>query len=159
MAPTTRRDWTIRAAQEGDVTAAAAAVRELLVELGSTPAARPELEGAVRALLERPSAGLVLLAEADGSLVGLLAASWQIAIHVPGAYAILQDLWVRPAWRGQAIGAALLAELFEHAATNGAGRVEVGLPRESFGAFRRTEAFYRANGFAPLGPRMRRLGP
>ena len=35
-------------------------------------------------------------------------------------------------------------------------RVEVGLPRESFPAIDATAAFYRANGFEALGPRMRR---
>ena len=31
----------------------------------------------------------------------MLAASWQRAIHVPGRYATIQDLWVTPAWRSR----------------------------------------------------------
>jgi branched-chain amino acid aminotransferase len=151
------KDWLIRGAQERDVAAVAAGVHELLVELGSVPAARAALEEVVRALLEQPSAGLILVAEGDAGLVGLLAASWQIAIHVPGDYALLQDLWVHPAWRSRAIGAALLEELLARAQERQVTRVEVGLPRESFAGFQKTEAFYLANGFAPLGPRMRRL--
>ena len=33
----------------------------------------------------------------------------------------------------------------------GIGRMEVGLPRESFAGVAATEAFYSANGFTPLG--------
>ncbi|HXB64855.1 MAG TPA: GNAT family N-acetyltransferase [Solirubrobacteraceae bacterium] len=91
-----------------------------------------------------------------GSLVGVLAMSWQSAIHIPGRYALIQDLWVRPRWRGSGVGAGLLAALFALARARGAARVEVGLPRESFAGIAATEAFYVANGFTALGPRMRR---
>jgi hypothetical protein len=36
-------------------------------------------------------------------------------------------------------------------------RVEVGLPREGFAGLDATTRFYRASGFDPLGPRMRRV--
>jgi GNAT superfamily N-acetyltransferase len=91
-----------------------------------------------------------------GSLVGVLSMSWQCAIHTPGRYALIQDLWVRPGWRGSGVGAGLLAALFALARERGVPRVEVGLPRESFAAVAATEAFYVANGFTGLGPRMRR---
>jgi GNAT superfamily N-acetyltransferase len=92
-----------------------------------------------------------------GAIVGVLAASWQTAIHVPGRYALIQDLWVAASHRGQAIGGALLDALFALARERAMARVEVGLPRESFAGIRATEAFYLHNGFAPLGARMRRL--
>jgi hypothetical protein len=41
----------------------------------------------------------------------------------------------------------------------GVGRIEVGLPRETFAAIGATESFYLGNGFERLGPRMRRLLP
>ena len=55
---------------------------------------------AARALLEHPESGVVLVADADGEIVGVLAASWQTAIHVAGRYGLIQDLWVHPGWRG-----------------------------------------------------------
>ncbi len=100
-------------------------------------------------------AGALLVAEGDGALVGVLAASWQSAMHVPGRYALIQDLWVHPAWRSGGVGAGLLAALFELARERGLARVEVGLPGERFAGLAATEAFYLANGFTPLGPRMR----
>jgi GNAT superfamily N-acetyltransferase len=94
---------------------------------------------------------------AAGELVGVLGASWQRALHVPGRYATIQDLWVAPAWRSAGVGAGLVEALAALARERGAARLEVGLPRRSFAAIDRTESFYAANGFEPLGPRMRRL--
>jgi GNAT superfamily N-acetyltransferase len=148
--------WEIRLAGPEDVAAVAVAVRALLLELGGTPGELGAMEDATSALIEGQAAGVVLVAEIDRELVGVLAASWLTAIHAPGAYALIQDLWVRPDWRSRAVGGELLDALLELARGLGFSRVEVGLPRESFVRFAATEAFYRGNGFAPNGPRMRR---
>lgn len=149
-------DWVVRGAEPGDVAAAAAAVEALLLELGGRPPSRPEIEAETLALIEDPAAGDVLVAVAGGEIVGVLASSWQRAIHVPGRYAVVQDLWVDSAWRSAGVGAALIEALAERAAEQGAPRLEVGLPREDFAAIEKTTAFYGANGFEHLGPRMRR---
>jgi GNAT superfamily N-acetyltransferase len=149
--------WYVRAACEEDVPAIAAAMTELLLELGGTPPATSAMQAAARSLLGDGAAGVLLVAEAEGELVGVLGASWQLAIHVPGRYALIQDLWVAPSWRSQAIGADMLAALCDLAGGRQIARIEVGLPRESFAALGATAAFYRANGFTPLGSRMRRL--
>jgi GNAT superfamily N-acetyltransferase len=149
----------VRAATPEDTTTVAGAVHQLLRELGGTPPPLIEMEKAVRELGGDPTAGALLVAEADGAIVGVLAASWQTAIHVPGAYALIQDLWVQGSHRGQTIGADLLVALCVLVRERGMKRVEVGLPRETFPGIRATEAFYRHNGFAPLGARMRWLLP
>jgi GNAT superfamily N-acetyltransferase len=117
-----------------------------------------------RGLLEDPRLGALLVAESEsdaggeeGTVVGVLTASYQLALHVPGRYALIQDLWVCPAWRGRSVGRELLGALFELARTQGMARAEVGLPRESFAGIRSTEAFYAHNGFEHLGARMRRI--
>lgn len=149
-------EWVVRGAELGDVAAVAVAVESLLLELGGRPPSRPTIEDEVRALIEDESAGDVLVADAEGELVGVLGSSWQRAIHVPGRYVVVQDLWVDPGWRSAGVGAALIESLAEIAAERGAPRLEVGLPREDFAAIEKTTAFYGANGFEPLGPRMRR---
>ena len=154
-----RGGGVIRTAGEDDVVGIADAVEELLVELGGSRPARGEVEAEVRAIVGDPRAGLLLVAERDGRLAGVLGASWQRAIHVPGRYATIQDLWVDSAHRSNGIGAELVAELVRLAAEQGVARIEVGLPKESFAAIDATEAFYRDNGFEHLGPRMRRLLP
>jgi GNAT superfamily N-acetyltransferase len=150
--------WSIRPAGTDDVPAVAAAVAALLAELGGAPPARAAIEAEARAHIEDPSLGIVLVAdrEASGELVGVLTASWARAIQVAGRLLTIEVLWTRREWRDRGIGAALLDALVAEAAAEGAGRVEVGLPREGFAALRATERFYLANGFERLGPRMRR---
>lgn len=151
--------WQVRRATHDDAPAVAAGVRELLIELGGTPPATPALERAARALLDDQQGGALLVADAAGEIVGVLGASWQTAIHVPGRYVLIQDLWVQPCWRGRAIGAGLLAALFELARARQVVRAEVGLPQERYARLAATEAFYLGNGFTPLGARMRRILP
>ncbi len=127
------------------------------LELGGEGPSSAELEAAVRELIGRPEAGLLLVADAGGEIVGVLAASWQFAVHVPGRYATIQDLWVLPAWRSRSIGHDLVMALVREAGERGVRRLEVGLPKETFARIGATEAFYRVNGFQHLGPRMRRL--
>jgi branched-chain amino acid aminotransferase len=147
----------IRAASAGDAPAVATAVEALLIELGGKRPATAALETAARTLAEDRDAGALLVAEHDGEIVGVLAASWQHAIHVPGRYGTIQDLWVHPEWRSRALGRELILSLARQAEESGIPRLEVGLPQESFAQLGATERFYRKNGFDPLGPRMRRL--
>ena len=147
----------VREAGAGDVAGVATAVASLLAELGGRTPTRAEMEAEVQALLDDPQGGSVLIAEADGEIVGVLTASWQRAIHVPGVYATVQDLWVDEDWRSRGVGAELVEAIASQARTRGVSRLEVGLPRETFAAIASTESFYRRNGFEHLGPRMRRL--
>jgi len=154
--------WDVRPARTDDAPAVAAAVAALVDELGGTPPARDAIEAEARAHIEDPSLGIVLVA-APGvggrELVGVLTASWARAIQVAGRLLTIEVLWTRSEWRDRGVGAGLVEALAVAAAAEGAGRVEVGLPRESFPALRATERFYLANGFERLGPRMRRAVP
>jgi len=152
----------VRAARHEDLPAVLAAMGDLLTELGSRPPRASEMAQTARALLEDPRLGALLLAEAGGenvTIVGVLGASYQLALHVPGPYALIQDLWVHPSWRGRSVGRELLAALFKLAREQGMARAEVGLPRESFEGIRATEGFYAHNGFEHLGARMRLVFP
>lgn len=158
----------VRVATHEDLPTIVAAVQELLTELGSRPPDASQMLETARGLLEDPRLGALLVAESgpdadadaggeEGAVVGVLTASYQLALHVPGPYALIQDLWVRPAWRGRSVGRELLGAMFELARSQGMVRAEVGLPRESFAGIRATEAFYAHNGFEHLGARMRRI--
>jgi branched-chain amino acid aminotransferase len=148
---------SVRAATVDDAPAVADAVEALLIELGGERPSATALKEGARRLAEDPSAGALLVAEDGGRVVGVLAASWQYAIHVPGRYGTIQDLWVHPEWRSRALGRELILALVRHAADAGVPRLEVGLPQKSFAGLDATERFYRENDFTPLGPRMRRL--
>jgi GNAT superfamily N-acetyltransferase len=150
--------WRVREATVEDAGPVATALAELLVELSGGGPPLAELERAAADLARDREMGALLVAEAGGEdgIVGVLAASWQHAIHVPGRYGTIQDLWVHPEWRSRAIGRDLVEAFVGVARARGASRIEVGLPRETFERIEATEAFYRANGFEHLGPRMRR---
>jgi len=147
----------VRAASAADAPAVAAAIEALLIELGGERPLTAALEEAARSLAEDAAAGALLVAESEGTIVGVLAASWQHAIHVPGRYGTIQDLWVHAEWRNRALGRELVEALVAVAAELGVPRLEVGLPQEGFAGLEATERFYLANDFSPLGPRMRRL--
>jgi branched-chain amino acid aminotransferase len=156
---------SVRSATHEDIPTVVEALQALLRELGGTLPPTSAMQAVARVLLDNPQAGALLVMEANGTLadadynraiVGVLGASWQTAIHVPGRYALIQDLWVHPDWRGRAIGHELLKALFERARELGIARVEVGLPPERFASLAATQAFYQANGFESLGLRMRR---
>jgi GNAT superfamily N-acetyltransferase len=155
------RSWRVRAATAEDVAHVASAVAQLLTELGGEPPALTAMQDTARALIADRNAGVLLVAEASddpgGAIVGVLAASAQLAMHAPGRYLLIQDLWVDPAWRSQAIGSELLTALAQLARERRMTRLEVGLPRESFSAIRATEAFYLRNSFTLLGVRMRQV--
>lgn len=168
--PSALATWTIREATLEDVPAVAAAVSDLLVELGGKPAPIPELEEATRVVVENPDTGIVLVAalddpqggalsgtQAGGPLAGVLGVSFPYAIRIPGRYGAIQELWVHPAWRGRAVGGDLIVALFKRARDREIYRLEVGLPSESFPNLAATEAFYLNNGFTTIGLRMRRL--
>jgi GNAT superfamily N-acetyltransferase len=149
--------WEVREAVHDDVPAVAAGISELLVELGGKPAALEDLEAAAHALIDDPEAGVLLVAEDEGAIVGVLDVSWQLAIRVPGRYGLIQELWVHPSWRGRTIGGDLMTALYETAREQGVARLEVGLPSERFRHLEATEAFYVTNDFTTVGMRMRRI--
>jgi GNAT superfamily N-acetyltransferase len=155
--------WEVRPAREEDAPAVAAAVTALVTELGGTPPPLAAIEAEARAHIADPSLGMVLAAAPTGTggaeLVGVLTASWARAIQVAGRLLTIEVLWTRSEWRDGGVGATLVEALAAAAAAEGAGRVEVGLPREGFAALRATERFYLTNGFERLGPRMRRAVP
>jgi GNAT superfamily N-acetyltransferase len=156
-APLSGSAWRVRQASGRDAAAVAGGVEKLLVELGGKCPSSQALEAEAQTLVDDPGAGAAFVAEAGGALVGLLVASRQRAMHVPGPYFLIQDLWVDREWRSRKIGADLLAAMADLAQEQGIARIEVGLPRESFVSFQATEAFYARNGFEPLGLRMRRV--
>lgn len=152
-----RAQVATRVAVPADVPAIVGGVSELLREIGGKPAATELLEAAARELIEDPRAGVVLVAQDAGEIVGVLGVSWQRAIRVPGRYGLIQELWVAPSHRRLRLGARLLDDLSALAREQGVGRLEVGLPGERFAQRAATEGFYARNAFEPVGLRMRRL--
>ncbi|HEX4437183.1 MAG TPA: GNAT family N-acetyltransferase [Solirubrobacteraceae bacterium] len=149
--------WSLRSAKPADLPEVTRAICNLLTELAGSAPAPHEIEAAAAELLADPKKGCLMIADSADGMVGVLAASFQHAIHVPGCYCILQDLWTDPSWRSRGVGAGLVAALLSRLSELNIKRVEVGLPSARFDALQVTETFYRQNGFTLLGPRMRHL--
>lgn len=151
--------WTVGLATPRDVPGAARGVARLLEELGAAPPSLERMEDAARAVVHDPSVGSLLVATDEGdAVVGLLGSSWRTAMHRCGRYAVIEELWVEPAWRSAAVGRTLVEALVEGVLPReGIDCVEVGLPRPSFATVEATTAFYRSCGFSAVGARMRRV--
>jgi GNAT superfamily N-acetyltransferase len=120
----THAPFTIRAATASDVESIVAFIRELAEYerlehevVATSDSIRQWLFGA------RPAAE-VLIAEIAGEAVGfaLFFTSFSTFLAQPGIY--LEDLFVRPAYRGAGIGRALLQRVAELACERGCGRLE-----------------------------------
>lgn len=72
---------------------------------------------------------LVLVAEADEGAVGLLVAhlGFPTPVYAPALFAHVDDLYVRPAWRGRGAGRRLLAEAARWARAEGAVHLQAGV--------------------------------
>ena len=114
----------LRPATPDDVTEIHALVHELAAyerqpdDCTATPdALREALFG------PRPAAECVM-AEWDGAVVGFAVFCHNFSTWLARRGLYLEDLFVRPAWRGRGIGKALLAHLAQVAVQRGCGRFE-----------------------------------
>lgn len=83
-----------------------------------------DADGLRRHLFGRRPAAEVLMAEVEGSPAGfaLFFATFSTFVGKPGIY--LEDLFIRPAFRGRGIGRAVLTHLARLALARGCGRLE-----------------------------------
>lgn len=95
---------------------------------------------AAQYLLSAP--GAILLAEQDRQVVGLLSYSLRPNLYHAGLVALIEELVVLPAMRGQGIGGRLLAEALQQIAALGCAEVSVTTMPGNAGAIR----FYRRHG-------------
>ena len=154
-----RRALGVRAGRAEDVPAVAAAVRELLVELGGDAAAarRDARPARARRCSTRPRRRRAR-ARAERGTASRSSGCWRRAgsarSRYPGATRRSRTCGCDPSWRGRGVGASWSRRCGGWRASAEA-RVEVGLPRESFARSARP-SLLPANGFERLGPRMRR---
>ncbi|HVF06054.1 MAG TPA: GNAT family N-acetyltransferase [Frankiaceae bacterium] len=114
----------IRPAAPADVPAVLGLIRELATYEREPDAVVATADG-LRSALFGPSPTVYChVAEADGEVVGfaLWFRNFSTWLGRPGIY--LEDLYVRPAYRGRGLGKALLATLASIATERGYGRVE-----------------------------------
>jgi len=135
----------LRAAIESDVPA----IFELIGELADFEQLRPQMLGRIedlrRHLFVEPRFAHAVVAEWDGKVAGFALYFFNYSTFQcrPGLY--LEDLFVRPEYRGRGVGLALLRELEQRARDLGCGRFEWSVLDWNQSAI----DFYRAFGAEP----------
>lgn len=137
---------TIRPARPDDAETIAALIRELAAYEKLEDKAKATADGLRHHLFGPRPAAEALMAESDGSPAGfaLFFPTFSTFRGQPGLY--LEDLFVRPDYRGQGIGKALLAAVARLAADRGAGRLEWSVLDWNEPSI----AFYRSQGAVPM---------
>jgi GNAT superfamily N-acetyltransferase len=139
-------DITIRPATERDV----ALILELIRGLAEYERLAQEVtatEDTLRRSLFGPSpGGEVVIAEAGGEPVGFALFFHNFSTFVGKRGIYLEDLFVKPAWRGQGVGRKLLVHLAQLAVQRDCGRLEWAVLDWNEPAIR----FYRSLGAQPM---------
>jgi len=120
---------------------------ELLAELFDqeqefTPNVDAQTRG-LRAIIENPQTGVVLIAQIDARIVGMVTLLWVISTALGGRAAILEDMIVTGNARQRGIGRQLLAYAIATARQEGAKRITLLTDSDNSDAQR----FYQQQGF------------
>lgn len=100
-------------------------------------------EGGYLILLARPLAG--------GSPLGFISLVETRALYAGGRFGLIPELYVRPSFRSEGVGRALMASAKTHGSSLGWARLEVTTP--PLPQFERTLQFYEREGFEVAGGR------
>lgn len=147
----------IRRAILADVHAVAAMAGELLIEIMSAIGVQVfnfNLAETTARLIDfiNDEKYVVFVAEgADAGPVGFIALVESHALYAEGAFGIIPELFVRPAFRSQAVGMLLVEQAKAYGKSRGWTRLEVTTP--PLPQFDKTLAFYERDGFAITGGR------
>jgi len=88
------------------------------------------------------SAGTILLAESQGSIVGLLTYSLRPDLYHAAKSCLIEELVIRDDKRGQGVGSALIAELYSRLSSQDCAEVSLAVMPDNTGAIR----FYKRHG-------------
>lgn len=152
----------IEPARVNEIDTVLALVEDLLAELGEegqefAGVDRSKLELDIRRNLD-PESGrftALLAKEEAGTAVGILTLSENFAIYAGGQYGVIDEMYVRPAYRSQGIGLQLVETALQIARGRAWFRLEVTGPENEPGT--RALRFYERMGFEHTGPKLRRL--
>lgn len=149
----------IRQAQASDAGIVAELVHALLSELTPPEKEQPKAENVLAStmrLLNKDGGVWAFLAENEwGDAVGVLTLHECAAIYAGGIFGEISEFYVIPLARSAGVGPELLKEAIRFGHTREWKRLEVGAP--AVPRWDRTVAFYRRNGFAEVGPRLKCL--
>ena len=152
----------IARAQAADAAMIAELVGELLHEIGTAIGSgafsfdSADTETRARTwLINGTYTVFVAYSDSGNEVMGFLAVYESYGLYAEGAFGTIPELYVRPAFRSQGVGARLLAEARQFATSKQWTRLEVTTP--PLPQFDRTLAFYERHNFRVSGGRKMRM--
>jgi GNAT superfamily N-acetyltransferase len=133
-------------------------VFELIEELSAPKPAAVAKAAVLKTTRELLAGSLIsaFLAESNNSdPAGVLTLNACAAIYAGGRFGEITELYVRPPFRSQSVGAQLIQAAVEFGKVQGWTRLEVCAPPVP--PWERSVSFYQKNGFLLLGPRLKLL--
>jgi len=133
-------------------------LREIMAMIGTSVFGfyREETEARARSWMADGKYSVLPARDADrGEPLGFLALYESFALYAEGSFGTIPELFVRPAYRSNGVGAALLSEVKRMGQAKGWRRLEVTTP--PLPQFDRTLAFYQQQGFSISGGRKLKL--
>ncbi|MBA2623220.1 MAG: GNAT family N-acetyltransferase [Chthoniobacterales bacterium] len=131
---------------DADSAAAAVALLRAQLEEHDIETSLEDLREVTRTVLADGRFGFILLAAVNGEAVGLAYAAAHLSAEHGGTIGWLEELYVRPAWRGRGVGGRLVCDVITRAQELGWRGVEL----EIVAGHERAISLYLRNSFQPL---------
>jgi GNAT superfamily N-acetyltransferase len=129
-------------------------LRDLYIELGEEAESIQFLnESLINTLVRTGQTEVYIAYTAQGEAAGLITLTVSQAIYAGGFYGVIDEMYVRPAFRSAGIGALLVAHVKALAKNRGWKRIDVTTPTEP--RWQRTQSFYKNCGFKFTGSKMK----
>jgi ribosomal protein S18 acetylase RimI-like enzyme len=133
----------IRLARPEDVSALVALLTLLFSQEAEFVADPARQERGLKLILSDPSRGDILVAVTGGQIVGMVSLLPVVSTALGAPTAILEDMIVKPEFRGQGIGQSLIKAAKTHAREKGYARITLLTDGDNAAA----QGFYEALGF------------
>ena len=119
-------DFFIRQARPGDIPGMCGLLSELFsIEADFTPDLEKQARGLSFLIGDKSGSSIVLVAEKDGSIIGMCSAQTLISTSEGGIVGLLEDLIVKKEYRGRGVGTRLISEIISWCKENNVSRLQL----------------------------------
>lgn len=144
---------SIECANLDDVASLAGLLDILFTQEADFTADRSKQERALRLIIEKPETGVIFVARHRPVPIGMLSLQFSVSTAEGEPACWLEDMVLRPDWRGSGLGTRLLQHATDWARNRGFARISLLTDKTNEGAIR----FYRRQGFGKSAMTVLRL--
>ena len=146
-------DITIEKTAIADVDLIISLLKELYIELGEEEESIQFLSETLVASLIESGRTEAYFIRIEDQVVGIITITENQSIYAGGKYGLLDEMYIKPAWRSQGAGSACIAYLKEVAIKKEWKRIDVTAPTDE--KWDKTIAFYKRCGFLYTDPKLK----